>query len=215
MKQMSECKIIPAILSASAEDMLKKIASVEGLANRIQIDIVGKAFSQKETISLESIEEVASALVLDVQLMVKEPVEYLTRCDWVGADRVFGQIEQMASQQDFIEQAFVAGMQVGLAVDLETPVSMVEKSLSQLDALLLMAVQAGRSGQKFDKRVIEKIRKVRKLSPELAVCIDGGLNPKTISACIEAGASEFAVGSFLWESNDIEGAYRSLMEVAG
>lgn len=211
--RMLKVKIIPAILTDNIEDLFYKIGCVERLVDRVQIDIVGRVFSSQPSIDIEVLEELSAAVALDVQLMVKEPVGFLNRCEWVGVDRVFGQVEHMRSQEDFIKYCFALGMEVGLALDLKTPVSIIEKAISQLDALLLMAVPAGKSGQKFNKAVLKKIHEIRNFDSDISVCVDGGLNPENIYSCIKAGASEFAVGSYLWESKDIEKALDEILEV--
>jgi ribulose-phosphate 3-epimerase len=211
---MSEVQVIPAILTSNADDLAEKIRSVDQLVDRVQIDVVGRVFSSEVSVGIEALEPTDAAVSLDVQLMVREPVSFLNRCDWVGVSRVFGHVEFMRDQQDFIEHAFSLGMEVGLAVDLPTPISMIKRTIEQLDAVLLMAVPAGKSGQKFDRIVLGKIREVSELRPDIPICVDGGINPANIRSCVEAGANEFAVGSYLWESKDIKKALEKLLEAS-
>ena len=210
---MAVIRILPAILSETREDLIKKISQVEGLVDRVQVDIVGRAFSPQPSVGIETLEGVGSGLLLDVQLMVREPVTFLNRCDSIGVERVFGHVEYMQNQEEFIEHAFALGMQVGLALDLLTPVSRIEKVIEQIDALLLMAVPAGKSGQKFDPAVLPKIGEAANFGLDIPICVDGGITPSTIVSCIEAGAREFAVGSYLWQSSDIGKALGELQEV--
>lgn len=209
---MLDIRVIPAILSNSAEDMLEKIGRIERFVNRVQIDIVGKVFASDLSVGVEELEQITSSVILDVQLMVREPIKYLNRCDEVGVGRVFGHVEWMKNREEFIEQAFSLGMEVGLALDLLTPISAVEREIQELDAVLLMSVPAGRSGQEFDKGVLRKISKVRELRADIPICVDGGIDPINIGSCVEAGASEFAVGSYLWESRDVESSLQNLQD---
>ena len=210
---MAVIRILPAILSETREDLIEKISQVEGLVDRVQVDIVGRAFSPQPSVGIETLEGVGSGLLLDVQLMVREPVTFLNRCDSIGVERVFGHVEYMQNQEEFIEHAFALGMQVGLALNLSTPVSTIEKVIEQIDALLLMAVPAGKSGQKFDPAVLPKIGEAANFGLDIPICVDGGITPSTIVSCIEAGAREFAVGSYLWQSSDIGKALGELQEV--
>jgi len=207
-----QIKIIPAILSGSLEDLLEKCTRVNRVVGRVQVDIVGRAFSADPSVGVGALDQVTIDVALDVQLMVREPISFLNRCDLAGVDRVFGHVEYMHDQQAFIEYASTLGMRVGLAVDLPTPVVSIEEVLADLDAVLLMAVPAGRSGQPFDGRVLQKIAQVKALRPDLAICVDGGITPDTIRPLVAAGATEFAVGSFLWESKDIVKAIGELLE---
>lgn len=207
---MTEGRIIPAILTASIDELIGRASRVMGLVERIQIDIVGKAFSSEVSVHLEAIPAIDTQFLIDVQLMVREPITFLGRCGQVGIERVFGHVEYMHSQEEFIDYAFALGVEVGLALDLPTPVAHIERSLPQLDAVLLMAVPAGKSGQKFNARVLEKISQVRQLHPTIPIVVDGGIDPDTIGDCIEREATAFAVGHYLWESKDIGRALRKL-----
>lgn len=207
-------QIIPAILSQTPEDLLEKCALVDGLVSRIQIDIVGRAFSSELSVGIETLERLQTSACVDVQLMVREPITFLNRCEIYGIDRVFGHVEYMRDQQAFIEYALASGMQVGLAIDLETPVSSIEKTVGDLDAVLLMSVLAGKSGQSFDKRVLQKISELRSLRLDLPICVDGGVTLSVIKPLISAGATEFAVGSFLWESKNIKQTLADFLEAA-
>lgn len=205
-------QIIPAILSQALEDLLEKCARVDGFVDRIQIDIVGRAFSSELSVGVEALEGLQMSACVDVQLMVREPITFLNRCDISGIDRVFGHVEYMRDQQAFIEHALALGMQVGLAVDLETPISAIERNLADLDAVLLMSAPAGRSGQPFNQRVFQKIEEVRSLRLDLPICVDGGITLPTIKPLVSAGVTEFAVGSFLWESKNIKRTLADLLE---
>lgn len=207
---MTEVRIIPAILTSSVDELTEKTSRVAGLVERAQIDIVGRVFSPEVSVGLEAIAGINVQLLVDVQLMVREPVSFLGRCEQIGVERIFGHVEYMRSQEEFIDHASAMDVEVGLAVDLPTPVSRVERNLSQIDALLLMAVPAGKSGQKFDEHVLDKIVAIRSLEPMLPIVVDGGITPSNIGACVERGAMEFAVGSFLWESEDVKKALGEL-----
>lgn len=209
---MKVIRIIPSILAYTRHEFNEKLERVEAIVDRVQVDIVGKVFSSEVTVGVETLEDISSAVNFDVQLMVENPVGYLNRCDQGGTDRVFGHVEEMKNIGDFIEHALALGMQVGLGVDLLTPISEIEEYIDDLDAVLLMSVPAGKSGQDFDERVLEKILEVRKLNAYIPICIDGGINDKNIGSCVKSGAQEFAVGKFLWESKDINETINLLLE---
>jgi pentose-5-phosphate-3-epimerase len=109
------------------------------------------------------LEEISTALVLDAQLMVKDAMQYIKSCEAAGVDRIVAQVEHLNNKEEFIERASAVGMQVGLALDLQTPVAELEKQIHNLDVILLMSVLAGRSGQKFNPGVVEKIKAVAEL----------------------------------------------------
>ena len=181
---MNNIRVIPAVLSYSFDDFEKKLKRVDGIFNRVQFDLIGKTFSSETTIGLKALEGVNFSFGFDVHAMVKEPESFLSRCDVIGVERVIGQVEHMKDRQAFVEHAYALGMEVGLGLDLDTPISVIEKDVPNLDTVLLMSVLAGKSGQDFDEQVIGKISRLREIAPDLSIMVDGGIRPSTIKDCI-------------------------------
>lgn len=198
--------IIPAILTDSVSDLESKLKRVDEAVNanganikRVQIDIIDGVFADNKTVDPANIIGIDTALSLDFHLMVKDPVNWVEKCANAGADRIIGQIELMSSQVEYVGKVAETGLFVGLAVDLETPISKLDPVvLTNIDVLLLMAVKAGHGGQKFDKRVLDKIKeldeiRVRDATP-FKICVDGGETESVISQTHFAGADEVAIG---------------------
>lgn len=203
-------EIIPAILTDDTEELEHKIRQVaRGEVKRVQIDIVDGIFADNRTVGLEAVAPIETELLLDVQLMVKEPVDWVERCIQAMADRIIGQVEMMASQSEFVGRVTEFGHQVGLALDIDTPVSAMDPTiLNNLDVVLVMSVKAGFGGQEFRKSALEKIRqldeiRVRDDTP-FRICVDGGVRPEHIAQLRQAGVDEVAVGSWLFEGDIAE-----------
>jgi ribulose-phosphate 3-epimerase len=71
----------------------------------------------------------------------------------------------------------------------------------------------GSQGNPFDERVLERIRALKSLYPDLEVSIDGSVRAETLPSLIEAGATRFAVGSAILHAEDPEEAYRTLSSI--
>jgi len=105
-----------------------------------------------------------------------------------------------------------------VAIDIATPVSDLDPEvIMSLDAILVMSVPAGFSGQKFDDRVFEKIKKLNKKREEgnlkYKICVDGGVTTDNAEKLVEAGADELFIGKRLFEGDlkeNIEG-YRKVV----
>lgn len=199
-------EIIPAILTDNVTDLKQKLASVdeavsvnEANVKRVQIDVIDGVYVDNKTVDPANMLGIETDLALDFHLMVKEPINWVEKCARAGGDRIIGQIEMMSSQKDFVGRVQEEGLYVGLAVDLETPISSLDSLiLNNLDVVLLMAVKAGWGGQKFDPKVISKIKeldeiRVRDKTP-FRICVDGGETEDVIDQTHFAGADEVAVG---------------------
>ena len=90
-------------------------------------------------------------------------------------------------------------MKAGIALNPVTPLSYLEYILSDLDAVLIMTIDAGLLGQAFVHQALEKIKRVRKmiehrrLSVEIEV--DGWINRSTIPKVVKMGANILVLGT--------------------
>jgi len=205
--------IIPAILTDSVTELTDKVKRVndasfmEGVnVRKIQIDIIDGVYVDNRTLDPSSIANLDSDLGIDFHLMVKEPVNWVEKCATAGADRIIGQIEMMKDQIEFVGKVQETGLYVGLAVDLETPISKLDPTiLSNVDVVLLMAVKAGWGGQKFDPSVLEKIKELDKIrardSTPFKICVDGGETEDVIDDSYYAGADEIVIGQRLFNGD--------------
>lgn len=208
-------EIIPTILTKDTLELQQKLESLEGIAPKVQVDMVDGIFAANKTFNLEALKDFEHSLRLELHLMVKEPISWINRSREVVADRIVAQVEMMNDINKFLEEVATSGMEVGLALDLKTPVEKISADIyPQLDSVLLMAVPAGFSGQEFDNKVLEKIKKIREIVGDLVdIGVDGGLNEENILKCKEAGANIFYVGKTFWSAADLATRYQELRKL--
>lgn len=208
-------EIIPTILTASFSELVAKLKSLEGICPRVSVDIIDGKFVPNQTITLESLKNEQTDLKLDLHLLVKEPEEWVNRAIEILPDRLIGQVEMMYDPKRFIKETVEGGMEVGLALDLETKVeSIPDEIYHMVDLVLVLAAKAGFSGQEFDKRALEKVEKIRKLVGNLVeVGVDCGLDEKTIPLCHKAGASIFYINHSFWKEKNLLERYNQLTEL--
>lgn len=61
--------------------------------------------------------------------------------------------------------------------------------------VLVMTVEPGFGGQKFQPENLTKVRALRERYPQLNIEVDGGLSEKTIDEAADAGANVIVAGS--------------------
>lgn len=192
-------QIIPAILTNDFKKLQELIEKSQENVDRVQIDIIDGVFVDNKTIRPEVLSTIETNLFFDYHLMVKEPVNWLEAAMRGFADRIIGQIEMMSSQREFVQETQQKGAKVGVAIDLDTPVSEIEKDiLMDLDVVIVMSVRAGFGGQKFQKKSLEKIKRLAVLREKdptpFKICVDGGVNMDNIVQIKKAGADEVSIG---------------------
>jgi len=206
-------EIVPTILTANFSDLTQRLDLLEGICERVQIDITDGKFVSNRTIPLESLVGQETKLKVDLHLMVKDPEEWVNRALEVLPDRIIGQVEMMNDPKHFINSVVEGGVAVGIGLDLETAVESVEEEIYRMcDLVLIMSVKAGEGGQSFDPRSVVKIEQVKKILGDLGkIAVDGGLNEENILQCKGAGANIFYVGKTFWEAEDLKIRYNELI----
>ena len=88
---------------------------------------------------------------------------------------------------------------MGLSIKPRTSIESIENYLSKIDNVLIMSVEPGKGGQKFDESVVYKIDVLKRLREEnnynYEISIDGGINDETINKV--SGVDFVISGSFI------------------
>lgn len=199
-------EVIPSLLTNDIREVETKLQELERIVSRVQIDIVDGQFFSNKTIDPSAVEYIETDLLFDFHLMTKEPIDWVERCVRGGGDRIIGQVEKMSDQLEFIGKVQETGLEIGLALDIETPISSLsEEALASIDVILVMGYPAGVGGQAFNEKALKKVRELNKLRKEknlnFKICLDGGVNLDNIRKIVEAGTDEVAVGKSLFSGN--------------
>ncbi len=194
-------QIIPGILEKDWAEIEKKIEILKTFSDKIHIDFVDGKFIQNATfLDPTPFLKYANELYLEAHLMVDEPINYLDSLSKSGFKKFIGHVEKMSSQEEFVAQGEFLG-EVGLALDLQTPIEQVKVPFEDLDFVLLMAIHAGFSGKDFEQSALAKIKDLRSKTT-IPIEVDGGINDQTLPLCKEAGANIFVSTSFISASNN-------------
>jgi len=183
-------QIIPVVMEKQWDQARSRLESIYQNSTWVQIDVTdgemveGKSFEMEPINKFEFIEK----LLLDIHLLVKEPIKWSEKCVFVGAARVIGQVEMMNDRVEFINKIKSEGMEAGLGFDIETEVDGIP---DEIDLVLLMTRKAGYIQHEIDKRIWAKIEKLKSINSErekpFLVAVDGGVNVENIEMFKEAG----------------------------
>ncbi len=216
--------LYPSILTESSREAQEQILWIASFPKirTVQVDVIDGHFADNTTITPADFWDLDfGELSCDAHLMTEEPLDFVYECieyrEHAPIRSVIGQIERMGSQEHFIEAVTKQQWQVGLSLDLFTPIESIDDdSWHRLDCVQLMSIEAGFQGQAFDERVFDKLKDLRKvldekgLSPE--VIVDGGISPKLVDMLEEHRVGGMVVGSGLWNTQDIDQAVEQYLE---
>ena len=150
--------------------------------------------------------------MLEAHLMIERPERHVADFVKAGADSITFHAEatpHIAYAANLIRES---GAGVGLAINPATPVGALAEVLDAIDVALCMTVNPGWGGQPFIAHSLEKLPRVRALvGADVAVEVDGGIDPRTAPSCLQAGASLFVAGSAIFHASDPAEAYRAIV----
>ena len=190
-------------------------ASVYG-ADMYHLDCIDGKFAKYKTIDYEYFDQLRekSPLLFDAHLMFVEPLKILNKYIKSAANIITIHYESFEDKNNLVKalkKIRNGGKMVGLAIDLNTQIEVIDPYIKYLDLVLIMSAKAGKGGQSFNESAINKIKYVRKLHPEILIQVDGGVNEKYASKCVKAGADILVAGSYIY-NND---AYESIQTLKG
>ena len=197
-------QIIPTILEKDFAQAENNILAVKDYTKWIQIDVIDGYFSFGKTFELELVGKISEVenILWDIHLMVKEPKNWIKKCDHISASRITGHIEMMSDTDYFIKTVKDLGLEAGLAYDIETEIGEIPL---ETDVILLLGRKAGFDPQNFDQKVFEKIKKVLQIKQEkgldFKIGVDGGVNEKNIGQIAKEGAEIAYCGGAVFGGN--------------
>lgn len=213
--------IAPSILSMDYSRMQQQTKELnESNAKWLHFDVMDGHFVPALTFGPQILQgfDKTSDLVMDVHLMVDDPVRYFETFKNAGADQITFHTEALDNDLSRIEAALKTahdlGLETGITVKPNTAIEPFAPVLDQCDLVLIMSVEPGKGGQAFMEDQLEKVRFLRnwrdKNNLNYLIEIDGGINQTTARLAKEAGVDALVAGSYIFKG-DIKGAVDSLL----
>jgi ribulose-phosphate 3-epimerase len=210
-------RVAPSILSADFGRLREQVLEVlDAGARVIHVDVMDGHFVPPITVGPLIVAALADAVhdagaMLEAHLMIERPERHAEDFVKAGADSITFHSEatpHVAYTASLIREA---GAGVGLAINPATPVGALAEVSELIDLALCMTVNPGWGGQPFIAHSLDKLPRVRALvGADVAVEVDGGIEPHTAPACLEAGANVFVAGSAIFSAPDPAEAYRAI-----
>ena len=205
---MKKIKISPSILSANFSQLGNEIKRLEdGGADMIHIDVMDGHFVPNLTIGPPVIKALRNytKLPFDVHLMISPVHKYIKDYAEAGANIITIHPEATDNLQESIKHIKNFGKKVGVSLNPNTQIDVIEKLLAEINLVLIMSVHPGFAGQKFIPNVLNKIKELKKIKDEknlnFDIEVDGGINFDNSKLVIDAGANILVSGTTIFKSN--------------
>ncbi|MDC3179926.1 ribulose-phosphate 3-epimerase [Candidatus Pelagibacter sp.] len=219
---MKKIQISPSILSADFSQLGNEIKRLENAgADMIHVDVMDGHFVPNLTIGPPVIKALRkyTNLIFDVHLMISPVHKYIKDFANAGADIITIHPEATDNLNESIKYIKNLKKKVGVSLNPDSGINMIEKEFENIDLILVMSVHPGFGGQKFIPEVIKKIESLKKIKDEknykYDIEVDGGINFSNSKDVINAGANILVSGTTIFKENDgnIEKNIETLKEV--
>jgi ribulose-phosphate 3-epimerase len=233
---MSE--IIPAILPKDFGDLEEKLGMVAGKVPMVHIDVTDGTltpdsnwpYSDDVRDFLRITEEIEGFpywedVSFEAHLMVSKPEAIVE--DWIkaGAERIIVHLEVFDDEHElsrflsllknrFASGAAFLGVEIGLAVNMETAMEKLLPHVLEADFIHMMSIdKIGKQGATLDPKIFERIKALKEVYPETIISIDGGVNLENIESVREAGVERIIIGSAIFGKEDPEEALLDFLDI--
>ena len=206
---MKKIKISPSILAGDFSQLGNEIKKLEkGGADMIHVDVMDGHFVPNLTIGPPVIKALRghTKIPFDVHLMISPVHKYISAYADAGADIITIHPESTDNLIDSINHIKKFKKKVGVSLNPDTGINVIQDQLDKIDLVLIMSVFPGFGGQKFIPEVISKIVELNKIKTEkklnFDIEVDGGINFTNYKSVIEACANILVSGTTIFKENN-------------
>ena len=211
--------LAPSILSADFKILGDQIRQTEEAgAQYINFDVMAGIFVPSISFGMPVLSSIRgmTSQVMDVHLMVTEPIRYVEEFARCGADIITVHLEACENPAETLKTIRDCGVKAGISIKPGTPVESLKPYLTQADMFLIMSVEPGFGGQAFIPESLDRIKELRAMLEaaglETDIEVDGGIYHSNVAEVLEAGANVIVSGSGVYKGDIKENTSR-FMEI--
>ncbi len=199
-------KVAPSILAADVLNMERDVRRMlDAGADLIHVDVMDAHFVPNLSYGpavVAALNKRFPEAPLDVHLMMDNPSDYLRVFAEAGAWGITIHAEIDGDIAGMLRTIHDLGVRTGLSLKPATPASAVKELLPLCDMVLVMTVEPGFGGQKFQSAMLDKLRELRKMGYQGLLEADGGVSLANLPMLRESGLDVAVMGTAMYRSAD-------------
>jgi ribulose-phosphate 3-epimerase len=189
-------------------------------AELVHVDVMDGVFIPPLTFGAPVVRAMRTSMVIDVHLMVEDPLSKVEAFVEAGAGMVTFQVEAARQPHRVLRALRSADESVlrGVALTPSTPVEAIGPLLDELEYVLLLAIDPGWSGQSFLPGTARRVTAARELieghGGHVLLGIDGGVTRDNLDDVLALGSDIVITGSAIYDGRDPGGNARWMLSQA-
>ncbi|RPD64859.1 Ribulose-phosphate 3-epimerase [Lentinus tigrinus ALCF2SS1-6] len=217
---MPRAIISPSVLASDFGQLTAECKRmIKGGAEWLHMDVMDGHFVPNITMGapiLSCVSKGVPGIFMDCHMMVSNPEKWVDDIADAGGSLYCFHLEATSDPLTIIDHIHERKMKAGVAISPDTPSTAVTDEIAEAaDMLLVMTVYPGRGGQKFLERCVPKVAELRARFPDKDIEVDGGVGPKTIDVCADAGNNVIVAGTAIFHAPQPEEVIALLKSTVG
>lgn len=210
-RQIMPYQIYPSLLSCDLARLGDEaLTAINAGATGLHIDAMDNHYVPNLTFGpwiCQALRQFGITAPLDVHLMVEPVDQMISGFAKSGASAISFHPEASLHVDRSLSLIRDAGCEAGLALNPATGFGNLDYILDKLDFILIMSVNPGFGGQRFLPNALLKIKALQQYlhqrGASVRIAVDGGVHLELIQALALAGATQFIIGSALYQAPGI------------
>lgn len=206
--------IAPTITAETAEEFHHQMDKIKSFALRVHLDFSDGLFTPRKLLDPRHAWWPVG-LKVDFHLMYKEPSSTIHKITAHKPNLVIVQAEADGDFMNLAKSLKQKGIKVGVALLPASSEEHIIPAINLIDHVLIFSGNLGhQGGSRANLELLEKIKELRKIKPELEIGWDGGINGQNVSQLILGGVDVLDVGGFIQSAISPAAAFHSLQRIA-
>ena len=201
--------ICPTVTAADLRTYNVQIEQISLFATRLHIDVSDGEFTPNKLLDLEYVWW-PGGMRADIHVMYKRPFEHFDMLAGLRPQLVIVHAEAEGDFVSFAQGLRHHGIEVGVALLADTTVDTIAPALWLIDHVLIFSGSLGHFGGHADLRLLDKVKQLKTLKPQLEIGWDGGVSDVNAYALSKGGVDVLNAGGFIHGASNPEEAYRKL-----
>lgn len=200
---VNSIEIAPSILGGDHAALGESVAKIKAAGlTWVHVDVMDGHFVPNLSFGpgvVKALKKKFPEMFYDVHLMLDNPHLYIESFAEAGADMITIHVEPEYPVASTLDNIHSAGKKLGVVFNPKTEIGAVIPYLPRVDMVLVMSVQPGFGGQKFNPSALEKISRLAALREELKLSyrieVDGGITAENVGECVKRGCDTVVAGT--------------------